>query len=622
MINIKHFGDITKINGAEVPKVDIITGGSPCQDLSIAGNRAGLAGERSGLFMEQIRLVKEMRDAWEKRRSDGRADEHIRLCRYMVWENVCGAFSSNGGEDFRAVLEETAKVKDKNASIPRPSGKWGNAGCILGDGWSIAWRTHDAQYWGVPQRRKRICMVADFDGDTAGKILFDVQLRGETEYTEYFQTFSGVGDKSESKVQSVSASVHGNNEQSNEERERTAGCAENSAGASSYTLKIRGGSEVDRYGKKAGKGALVQTELSATLGVSQDQTLITKLCYENHSQDSRYKDLGETCETVSAKYGTGGNNQPLVVEPILLESNQNHATVQTNGISTALPASMGEGGGYVPMVVETSKSNDDRMCYRKLAHPQNSEQAQRWGETEVNDTLNIFDNGEKRTPTLIIEPVCVGNSQVAQTKMMETVGTLNCMHDQQAIMCIGNGQIHDAMSPSIDVSKTLNCMDDPMKVMTPHTHQNTEQGWWNESDIGATVRTSCGVDAVKANLTSYGSVVRRLTPLECERLQGYPDGWTDIGEWVDSKGKKHKDADSPRYKALGNSIALPFWQWMAKRMVGYLREDGVTEPKMASLFDGIGGFPLVYSRCGCKPIWASEIEEFPIAVTKVRFPEE
>ena len=116
-------------------------------------------------------------------------------------------------------------------------------------------------------------------------------------------------------------------------------------------------------------------------------------------------------------------------------------------------------------------------------------------------------------------------------------------------------------------------------------------------------------------------VVRRLTPMECERLQGYPDGWTDIGEWTDSKGKLHKDADSPRYKALGNSIALPFWEWMAKRMVEVLKADGVEQPTMASLFDGIGGFPLAYSRAGCEPVWASEIEEFPIAVTKVRFPD-
>ena len=118
------------------------------------------------------------------------------------------------------------------------------------------------------------------------------------------------------------------------------------------------------------------------------------------------------------------------------------------------------------------------------------------------------------------------------------------------------------------------------------------------------------------------AIVRRITPLECERLQGYPDGWTDIGDWVDSKGKQHKgESDAPRYKALGNSIALPFWEWMAQRMVDVLKEDGTEHPTMASLFDGIGGFPLVFSRCGCNPIWASEIEEFPIAVTKLRFPE-
>ena len=118
------------------------------------------------------------------------------------------------------------------------------------------------------------------------------------------------------------------------------------------------------------------------------------------------------------------------------------------------------------------------------------------------------------------------------------------------------------------------------------------------------------------------AVVRRLTPMECERLQGYPDGWTDIGEWIDSKGKKHKDADSPRYKALGNSIALPFWEWMAARMVKHLKADGIEHPTMASLFDGIGGFALVYSRHGCKPVWASEVEPFCIAVTQRRFPDE
>ena len=123
-------------------------------------------------------------------------------------------------------------------------------------------------------------------------------------------------------------------------------------------------------------------------------------------------------------------------------------------------------------------------------------------------------------------------------------------------------------------------------------------------------------------VVSSDTVVRRLTPLECTRLQGYPDGWVDIGEWTDSKGKKHMEADAPKYKALGNSIALPFWEWMAARMVKQLKEDGVENPTMGSLFDGIGGFCLAYSGCGCKPLWTSEIEEFPIAVTKKHFGDE
>lgn len=210
-----------------------------------------------------------------------------------------------------------------------------------------------------------------------------------------------------------------------------------------------------------------------SLGFEIDRPAVV---YENHSQDCRYKELTDVSESVTAKYGTGGNNMPVVVEqPILLESNQNHAGIKTDGISPALPASAGMGGGYVPMVV-----------------------AQNWD-----------------------------GSQVAPT------------------------------------------------------------------------------------LTS----VRRLTPLECERLQGFPDGWTDIGDWIDSKGKLHKSTDSARYKALGNSIALPFWDWLAARIVA--QYDRPTT--MASLFDGIGGFPLVFSRYGCVPIWASEIEEFPIAVTKKRF---
>ena len=172
-----HFGDITKINGCDVPLVHIVCGGSPCQDLSVAGLRKGLSGERSGLFMEQIRIIKEMRNESIKQLSMRGAiiDNRCIQPRFMVWENVPGVFSSNNGEDFRAVLEETAKVVCEDAVIPMPDrgGRWSHSGCIMGDGWSIAWRVHDAQFWGVPQRRKRIALVADFGGESAPEILFE-----------------------------------------------------------------------------------------------------------------------------------------------------------------------------------------------------------------------------------------------------------------------------------------------------------------------------------------------------------------------------------------------------------------------------------------------------------------
>ena len=175
---MRHLGDITKINGADIEPVDVITAGSPCQDLSVAGKRAGLDGERSGLFMEQIRIIKEMRESDRARKG---SDEYVRP-RYMVWENVPGALSSNKGEDFRCVLEETARIAQEDTVVPGPpKGGWSYAGSILGDGWSIAWRIHDAQYWGVPQRRKRICLIADFDGYTAAEILFDPQYKREAE---------------------------------------------------------------------------------------------------------------------------------------------------------------------------------------------------------------------------------------------------------------------------------------------------------------------------------------------------------------------------------------------------------------------------------------------------------
>lgn len=293
--------------------------------------------------------------------------------------------------------------------------------------------------------------------------------------------------------------------------------------------------------------------------------------FENHCQDSRYKALGDTCSTLATNLGTGGNNQPLVVkEPILLESNQNHATVQENGISTALPASMGMGGGYIPMITE---------------------------------------------------PVCIGNGQADQAKESELVGALNCMHDQQAVLTYGVDLYNQTQAE--EIAKTLNAVKTDSDHVTCtygldrasfNQGQNAQYNFDIREEQAQTL-VSKGLGAVK----EPHSCVRRLTPLECERLQGFPDNWTDIGEWTDSKGKKHKEADAPRYKALGNSIAIPFWFWLLKR----ISAEYTRRATLGSLFDGIGGFPLCWEAVNGKGTarWASEIEEFPIAVTKKHFPE-
>lgn len=238
-----HLGDITKINGAEAPVVDVVIGGSPCQDLSIAGKRAGLAGARSGLYMEQIRIVKEMR---EHDMASGRTGEFLRP-RYMVWENVPGAFSSNGGKDFAAVLEEAIRVAEPEApdiEVPEKGwNTWGGYHDEMGGRWSVAWRVLDAQHWGVPQRRRRIALVADFGGDTAWEILFERQ------------SMSGYPAESGAAWE---------------------GPASGAESGSAYAVRIRGGCD------GGGKGALVQTEKSGTIKAGNDQTIF---CLQGNAID-------------------------------------------------------------------------------------------------------------------------------------------------------------------------------------------------------------------------------------------------------------------------------------------------------------------------------------------------
>lgn len=469
---MKHLGDITLIDGSKIEPVDVITFGSPCQDLSIAGKRAGLAGQRSGLFMEAVRIIKQMQEA-----TNGEYPK------YAVWENVPGAFSSNKGKDFLAVLEELIRIKEPTISLPEPpKSKWSKAGKVSGSGWSLAWRTMDAQYWGVPQRRLRISLVLDLTGQRAGEILFEPEsLRGHfapsitpgQATAGAVENGAGTANGVYAEVSNVCAFKLGNSEQARsigyaEELVPTlnAECGGNKP-ACAYTLKIRSGCE------GGGKGALVQTEKSATLSTLQDQTL-------------------------------------FVAEPTFC--------IQGNTIN----------------------------CYAATTEP---------NMVICDDCSPAIRSRDYKDPNI----VC---------------------YDAR-----GNGD--GMLSPTIT--------GDHNSRITDYTAVVIEKiiRW----------------------------IVRRLTPTECERLQGYPDGWTDLGEWVDSKGKAHKAADAPRYKALGNSIALPQWYYVLGGIADRLPDNAT----IGSLFDGIGGFPYVWAQlhAGRKElcVWASEIEEFPIAVTKVHFPE-
>ena len=222
--------------------------------------------------------------------------------------------------------------------------------------------------------------------------------------------------------------------------------------------------------------------------------------------------------------------------------------------------------------------------------------------------LRRAENRGKELPPLLKETLLKQSASKSEQESREGAKESLSNTNGQELCQPSTTKVYCLQGNAIDRADTAGCNDSGIAVLT------------YQEKVGT---VDCGIAKGTGNqlanqdmFVANGTIVRRLTPLECERLQGYPDGWSDIGEWIDSKGKKHKDADSPRYKALGNSIALPFWQWLADRIVA--QYDRPTT--MASLFDGIGGFPLVFSRCGCEPEWASEIEEFPIAVTKIRFP--
>lgn len=404
---IKHLGDITKIDGFTVPPVDCLIGGSPCQDLSVAGLRKGLEGERSGLFMEQIRLVKEMR---ENERRNGRSGIDVRP-RFMVWENVPGAFSSNGGEDFRTVLEEVARVSEAGVVIPRPAkGKWGTSGVIIGDTYSIAYRVFDAQYWGVPQRRRRICLVADFNGHSAPDIVFDKQHR-DAFGNPRESSCRSLGDVSRSEVQLECKSLQGHPRESREKGEGTASDAEGSTDAGghkrgvyalqgnmigradgngpqgdginedvSFTLNTLDRHAVaytmqDREGKDGGgKGALIQEDRATSLRTNNYMTLFQPVPYCEGFDGQNSLLTGDKSCTILAQR-PDYKNVPGVVYPMCVDM----------------------GGGKSSCFVTEDKS--PTLCTTHYGEPAVAYQSCMWDGSQIAPTLTANNaGGSQRMP--------------------------------------------------------------------------------------------------------------------------------------------------------------------------------------------------------------------------------
>lgn len=461
---MKHYGDISKLSGGKLPPVDIITFGSPCQDMSIAGKRAGLGGSRSNLFYEALRVINEMRN-----------ETNGRYPRYIVWENVPGVFSSNGGEDFKAVLEGICRLKDKRFSVPRPA-KWSKSGEILADSFSLAWRTLDAQYWGVPQRRKRIYLVADLDGRSAGKILFKSEsLSGYTEPCRRpWQTASGTF---------------------------AAGFGE-----TSVCLNDQGGERMD-----------VTNDVTTTLRAEAHHPPC--VLFENHSQDTRYTELKDTAPTVSSTYGTGGNNQPFVVEKDtrcfdVRFTSEGTRNARHNCYETDISRTIDTGGN-------PPDSNQGGVAVVSV-------QGSMIGRAEKNGHMGSGINEEVSFTLNATDRHAVAFSQDSYTKYSE---------NEKCGALRATGGMYGGGSEALVYSTSKNSY---------HTEA--------EADLANTLVASDYKDPPTVNSPTY--IVRRLTPTECARLQGFPDDWcADLGtdEPTDDEIKLWQDIFAEYNNAVGKS---------------------------------------------------------------------
>ena len=313
------------------------------------------------------------------------------------------------------------------------------------------------------------------------------------------------------------------------------------------------------------------------------------------------------------------DNLSCVIQPVVSYSIENHPNdsrvkfSEDNNVQT-LSGRMGTGGGNVPLILQ---------AHRKTSHPKTEDEPQGWEEADVNDTLNIFDNSEMRTPTVVVALCRASYNQGKNAQFDIGISEDGVAH---TVIAKGTGAVAYAESINGDVAGTLDASYYKGCGMRSGVERDVVAYWDGSQTCGTLTANNAGGNQRMPDKDNFNCVVqavdcryivRRLTPMECERLQGYPDGWTDIGEYTNSKGKKCKASDASRYKALGNSIALPSWKWVLKRICGCYQSDAT----MASLFDGISGFIILWTQInGIGSVkWTSEIDEFPMAVCRTHF---
>ena len=537
---MKHYGDVSALSGGDLEPVDIITFGSPCQDMSVAGRRAGLDGSRSNLFYEAVRIAKEMREA-----TNGRYPT------WLCWENVPGAFSSSAGADFKAVLDEIRKIKDPEADTPRPA-KWPNAGCVLADDHSVAWRVFDAQYWGVPQRRKRIYLVADLAGQRAGKVLFESE--GLSGYTpQGFRSWQGSAGAAEEGAHPAGIGTDGYN-----------GAIDTVAA----TLGVNCGMSTGRNGvmvlnDQGGQFMDVSEDVTGTLRsqMSGHPPAVLEspdaIAVENHPTDSRVTVSADgKVQTLTSRMGTGGNNVPLVMKircgcegggkgPLI--QTDKSATLATNNDQTV----------FVPTVYGICAKDSNAM---KSDNPNS-------GFYKAETTRTIDANGGN--------PVCNQGGMAVVAVQGSMIGRAD-----------KNGPRGSGINE--DVSFTLDATD---RHAVAHPVYSTSKSSYHTLAEENLVNTLVATDYKDPPIITEDPyyIVRRLTPTECARLQGFPDWWCaglgtdeptedDLSFWREVfethrqvtgsaakpktdaqlvKWLKDPHADSAEYKLWGNGVALP-----------------------------------------------------------------